>query len=108
MRPDLIILDVLLPGIKGTEVATLLKKDPQAKNIPIILITAQAQKCQEQNIKETPVDFCAIKPFDFYELNNKVDGLLNISHNKVENSSLPAGRQGDKNADKEKNINNRR
>ena len=40
-KPDLILLDVLLPGIKGREVCRRLKDDPQTKHIPVIFITAK-------------------------------------------------------------------
>jgi len=40
-KPDLIILDVILPGIKGREVCLLLKEDPAVKDIPVIFLTAK-------------------------------------------------------------------
>lgn len=84
-KPDLVILDVVLPKIKGTEIAALLKNDNQYKHIPVILITAQTQKNQEQTLAETRADFYMIKPFDFDELKNKVDELYNIHHNHIQN-----------------------
>lgn len=43
-RPDLILLDILMPGIDGFETCRIIKKDPLLKNIPVIFITAKAQK----------------------------------------------------------------
>lgn len=43
-KPDLILLDILMPGIDGFEVCRILKKDPLLKNIPIVFITAKAHK----------------------------------------------------------------
>lgn len=43
-KPDLILLDILMPGIDGFEVCRILKKDPLLKDIPVIFITAKAQK----------------------------------------------------------------
>lgn len=43
-KPDLILLDILMPGIDGFEVCRIFKKDPLLKDIPIIFITAKAHK----------------------------------------------------------------
>jgi twitching motility two-component system response regulator PilH len=40
-KPDLILLDVILPGIKGREVCKTLKEDPETKGIPVIFVTAK-------------------------------------------------------------------
>jgi twitching motility two-component system response regulator PilH len=40
-KPDVIVLDVILPGIKGRDVCALLKNDPQTQNVPIIFLTAK-------------------------------------------------------------------
>ncbi|MCK5579987.1 MAG: response regulator [Candidatus Omnitrophica bacterium] len=48
-KPDLIVLDVLLPGIKGRDVCTALKNNPQTKNIPVLFLTA----------KDSPEDIAA-------------------------------------------------
>jgi CheY-like chemotaxis protein len=41
-KPDLVILDVILPGIKGREVCKRIKEDPDSKNIPVIFMTAKS------------------------------------------------------------------
>ena len=43
-RPNLIVMDVKLPGISGLDVARMLKGDPELRGIPIIAVTASAQK----------------------------------------------------------------
>jgi len=42
--PDLILLDIIMPGVSGTEVAEVLLKDPQTRQIPIIFLTAVVTK----------------------------------------------------------------
>ncbi|MFH0984104.1 MAG: response regulator [Candidatus Omnitrophota bacterium] len=46
--PDLIIMDVFLPGMNGDEVAKILKKDKKTKRIPVILISADIRSLQEK------------------------------------------------------------
>jgi two-component system, OmpR family, alkaline phosphatase synthesis response regulator PhoP len=46
-KPDMIILDILMPGISGTDVAEALKADPRSKNIPIIFLTCLYTKEDE-------------------------------------------------------------
>ncbi len=63
-RPDLILLDIMLPKMNGYKVARLLKFDNSYKHIPIIMLTARTQ---EQDIKlgeETGADEYVAKPFE--------------------------------------------
>lgn len=50
--PDLILMDVQLPGISGVELTKALKADAELKNIPIIAVTAFAMKGDEEKIRE--------------------------------------------------------
>ena len=65
--PDLIFLDVYLPGIKGDEVASLLKKDKKTKNIPIILISADLITLGARAGKCGAEDFLG-KPFEIRDI----------------------------------------
>lgn len=51
-KPDLILLDILMPGIDGTETASILKSDPSTSRIPIIFLTALIQG-SEPSVSET-------------------------------------------------------
>ncbi|MFH1208978.1 MAG: response regulator [Candidatus Omnitrophota bacterium] len=65
--PDLILLDALLPVMNGDEVAKILKKDEKTKNIPIILISADA-KFLEEKFAACGADAHLTKPFKSADL----------------------------------------
>jgi len=67
-RPDLIILDIMLPKINGYKVARLLKFDESFKHIPVIMLTARAQKKDIELGEETGADEYVTKPFEMDEL----------------------------------------
>jgi DNA-binding response OmpR family regulator len=75
-RPDLIILDVMLPGMNGYKVCRLLKFDEQYKRIPIIMLTAEAQEKDRRTGEETGADFYMTKPFSADKLLAKVREYL--------------------------------
>lgn len=74
--PDLIILDVVLPFLDGITVASRLKNDPQFKRVPVILITAQMQKRDQELIEKSAVEFYLSKPFDIDLLKDRIVNLL--------------------------------
>ncbi len=76
--PDLIILDVALPLIDGLGVASRLKNDSRFRRVPIIFITAQTQKCNQELLKASLAESCIFKPFDLYALKDKVENLLKL------------------------------
>lgn len=63
MKPDLIILDLMLPGIDGLEACKLLKKDPTTKNISIIMLTAKGEEADIVVGLELGADDYVTKPF---------------------------------------------
>lgn len=67
-RPDLIILDIMLPKMNGYKVARLLKFDEAYKKIPIIMLTARAQEKDIKTGEETGADEYMTKPFDMEQL----------------------------------------
>lgn len=82
--PDLIILDMILPKINGREIAELLKNMGRGRKIPLIVITAQAQRSEKESLKCAGADCCLIKPFDLYLLKDKIESLLNGGNNNAE------------------------
>ena len=75
-RPDLIILDVMLPGLNGYKVCRLLKFDEKYKRIPIIMLTAEAQQADRLMGEATGANYYMTKPFDADKLLAKVKELL--------------------------------
>ena len=78
-RPDLIILDLMLPKLNGYEVCTMLKQDTRYQKIPIIMFTAKAQEKDEKLGLECGADAYIRKPFDAKELLGKIRALLPVS-----------------------------
>jgi len=75
-RPDLIILDLMLPKIDGFKVCRMLKFDEKYKHIPIIMFTARAQEKDKQIGKEMGAEAYITKPFDPDILLDKIRELL--------------------------------
>jgi CheY-like chemotaxis protein len=73
--PDLIILDVYLPVIKGDDVAQILKRGDELKHIPIILISATTRTLNER-ARESGADAYLAKPFEPEELIGMVKNIL--------------------------------
>ncbi|MEY3866531.1 MAG: hypothetical protein RLZZ338_422 [Cyanobacteriota bacterium] len=78
--PDLIILDVMMPGINGFETCRLLKADPEKKDIPIIFMTALSDTTDKvKGFKSGAVDYIT-KPFQYEEVLVRVKTHLKISN----------------------------
>ena len=75
-KPDLLILDVMLPKIDGYKVARLLKFDEKFSQIPIIMLTAKIQERDRDLGIEMGADEYINKPFDNEELIVKVKEML--------------------------------
>jgi len=78
-RPDLMILDLMLPKLDGYKVCRMLKFDKIYKAIPIIIFTAKAQQKDEELGKEIGADAYIAKPFEPEVLLEKMKELLNIA-----------------------------
>jgi DNA-binding response OmpR family regulator len=63
-RPDVVVLDVMMPGLDGWEVARQLKANPAVSHIPVIFLSARAQDEDRQRGYALGVDEYVTKPFD--------------------------------------------
>ncbi|MDD5449400.1 MAG: response regulator [Candidatus Omnitrophica bacterium] len=75
-KPDLIILDLMLPKVNGYKVCKTLKSEDKYKAIPIILFTARAQETDKKMGKEVRADAYIVKPFEPETLLAKIRELL--------------------------------
>jgi diguanylate cyclase (GGDEF)-like protein/PAS domain S-box-containing protein len=76
--PDLILLDVMMPGMDGFQLATLLKADPVTLNIPIIMLTAQVDRSARLSGLKAGAEEFLTKPFESTELSLRVRNLLRL------------------------------
>ena len=76
IKPDLIILDLMLPKIDGYKVCRMLKFDERYRKIPIIMFTARAQESDMQMAKDVGADGYITKPFEPEVLLSKIRELL--------------------------------
>ena len=66
-RPNLILMDIQLPGMDGLEAARLLKQDEATRGIPVIALTALAMKGDEERIRAAGCDGYIAKPMRYQE-----------------------------------------
>lgn len=76
IKPDLIILDLMLPKMDGYQVCRMLKFDINYKDIPIILLTARAAKNDIKMGEEAGANAFITKPFKHEVLKDKIESLL--------------------------------
>lgn len=75
-RPDLIILDLMLPKLDGYKVCRMLKFDEKYKKIPILIFTARAQESDKKTADEVGADAYLVKPFEPQALLDTINDLL--------------------------------
>jgi two-component system phosphate regulon response regulator PhoB len=74
--PDLVLLDWMLPGMSGIELAKILRRTPRTKNIPIIMLTARTEECDKISGLEVGADDYITKPFSPRELAARIKAVL--------------------------------
>lgn len=77
-QPDLVILDLSLPGMDGLSVARCLKADPELARIPVLVVSAHALKEDEQRAREVGCCGFLSKPFDSRIFVSKVRSFLEL------------------------------
>ena len=75
-RPDMIVLDIMMPGEDGRDVARKIRKDPKTKDIPILAATVFFQREDIQSCLNAGCNDVLTKPFQLQELKDKLEQIL--------------------------------
>jgi len=71
-KPDLVLLDVMMPGMDGFEVLDKLRQDDVTCRIPVIMLTGLSERERKRSAIERGTKYYIVKPFDFQDLVSKV------------------------------------
>jgi two-component system phosphate regulon response regulator PhoB len=85
--PDLVILDLMLPGMLGTEVCKALRKDQRTAHIPIIMITAKGDEIDRVVGFEVGADDYIVKPFSTREVALRIKAVMRRFEHEVQAST---------------------
>jgi len=78
-RPDLVVLDVMMPGMGGLDATRALRADAELSRVPVILLTARAQESDIEQGFGAGADDYVVKPFSPRELASRVTAVLQRS-----------------------------
>jgi two-component system phosphate regulon response regulator PhoB len=87
-KPDLILLDWMLPGLSGVEFARRLRQEDATRHIPVIMLTARGEEESKLKGFEAGIDDYVTKPFSTQELLARVKALLRRSHTQPESEVI--------------------
>lgn len=76
VRPDLVILDIMMPGMDGARLCRRLREDERTRGVPVLIVTSLASPALEAEGVVAQADGCLGKPFQTKELAARVDVLL--------------------------------
>jgi two-component system phosphate regulon response regulator PhoB len=75
-KPDLLLLDWMLPGLSGVEMCRRIKAKPEFKDLPVIMLTARSEEADKVQGLQTGADDYVVKPFSVQELIARINALL--------------------------------
>lgn len=90
-RPDLVVLDWMLPGISGIEVCRMLRAKPETRDIPVIMLTARSEEAERVRGLATGADDYLVKPFSIPELLARIKTILRRANPDAVADQLVAG-----------------
>ena len=89
--PDLILLDWMLPGMSGLELARRLRRETRTADVPIIMLTARGEEGDRVNGLDAGVDDYVVKPFSTRELVARIKAVLRRTQADDDNGSIEIG-----------------
>lgn len=90
-RPDLIVLDWMLPGLSGIEVCKMVRAKPETRDIPVIMLTARSEEAERVRGLATGADDYLVKPFSVPELLARIKTILRRANPDAVADQLVAG-----------------
>ena len=90
-RPDLVLIDWMLPDMSGLELTRAIKKDKETREVPIIMLTARAEEQDKVNGLEGGADDYVTKPFSPRELLARINAVLRRSSTAPPDEVIAAG-----------------
>jgi len=75
VRPDLVILDLMLPGISGLDILSQLRADPATRGLPVMMLTAKGQGRDREAAERAGADHFMTKPFSNDDMRAAVRAL---------------------------------
>lgn len=88
---DLVVLDLMLPGIQGTELCKIIRNDPATSALPVIMVTAKSEEVDKIIGLEIGADDYICKPFSPRELTARVNAVLRRASTKPASDSTSSG-----------------
>jgi two-component system, OmpR family, response regulator len=79
-RPDIVLLDVMMPSLDGRTVASLMRADPELAKVPFVFMTAKARPQELAELYRLGALAVIFKPFDAFKLPDEVRALLARHH----------------------------
>lgn len=77
-KPDLVILDIMMPKLDGYEACRIIKSDPATSHIPVILLTAKGREVDQKLGREVGASDYITKPFSPTKLIDRVQSILGV------------------------------
>jgi DNA-binding response OmpR family regulator len=79
-RPDLVVLDVIMPGTNGFAALRHMRKDPKVRDVPVIMMSGNEQATEEFYLMRIGADGFMKKPFTRFDVFSRIETLLDASH----------------------------
>ena len=90
-RPDLVLLDWMLPGVSGLELCRRIRRRAEWRDLPVVMLTARAEEADRVRGLETGADDYLAKPFSLDELNARIRAVLRRSRPALAEDVLTRG-----------------